>query len=96
MTEVSAITGRLQYGLSPGYGYSAIIVAWLAKLSPAGILVMSMLFGGLLVGGYAAQFIGVPAAAVNMLQGAMLFFWLAAEFFGSYRVIFRNRLQEAH
>ncbi len=95
MTEVSAITGRLQYGLSPGYGYSAIIVAWLAKLSPAGILVMSTLFGGLLVGGYAVQFIGVPAAAVNMLQGAMLFFWLAAEFFGSYRVVFRNRMQEA-
>ncbi len=93
MAEVSAITGRLQYGLSPGYGYSAIIVAWLAKLSPAGILVMSFLFGGLLVGGYAVQFIGVPAAAVNMLQGAMLFFWLAAEFFGSYRVSLRGRLQ---
>ena len=94
MTEVSAITGRLQYGLSPGYGYSAIIVAWLAKLSPAGILAMSVLFGGLLVGGYAVQFIGVPAAAVNMLQGAMLFFWLAAEFFGQYRVKLRGRLRE--
>jgi simple sugar transport system permease protein len=94
MTEVSAITGRLQYGLSPGYGYSAIIVAWLAKLSPAGILVMSFLFGGLLVGGYAVQFIGVPAAAVNMLQGAMLFFWLAAEFFGQYRVAIRGRMRE--
>ena len=55
---------------------------------------MSVLFGGLLVGGYAVQFIGVPAAAVNMLQGAMLFFWLAADFFGSYRVIFRGRPQE--
>lgn len=94
MAEVSAITGRLQYGLSPGYGYSAIIVAWLAKLSPAGILIMSFLFGGLLVGGYAVQFIGVPAAAVNMLQGAMLFFWLAAEFFGSYRVSLRSRFRE--
>lgn len=94
MTEVSAITGRLQYGLSPGYGYSAIIVAWLAKLSPAGILVMSFLFGGLLVGGYAVQVIGVPAAAVNMLQGAMLFFWLAAEFFGQYRVALRGRARE--
>lgn len=94
MTEVSAITGRLQYGLSPGYGYSAIIVAWLAKLSPAGILVMSFLFGGLLVGGYAVQVIGVPAAAVNMLQGAMLFFWLAAEFFGQYRVALRGRVRE--
>lgn len=96
MTEVSAITGRLQYGLSPGYGYSAIIVAWLAKLSPVGILAMSVLFGGLIVGGYAVQFIGVPAAAVNMLQGAMLFFWLAAEFFGRYRVALRGRMREVH
>ncbi|MCR4425545.1 MAG: ABC transporter permease [Firmicutes bacterium] len=86
MAEVSAIAGRMQKGLSPGYGYSAIIVAWLAKLSPWGIVVVSILFGGLLVGGYSAQFIGVSAASVNMLQGAMLFFVLAAEVMGRYRI----------
>jgi simple sugar transport system permease protein len=57
---------------------------------------MAFLFGGLLVGGYSVQFIGVPAAAVNMLQGAMLFFWLAAEFFGQYRVALRGRVREVH
>ena len=71
-------------------------MAWLAKLSPAGILVMSMLFGGLLVGGYAVQVIGVPAAAVNMSPGGhALLLACGEEFFGSYRVIFRNRMQEA-
>ena len=91
MSEVSAITGRLQHGLSPGYGYTAIIVAWLANLNPWGILVASVLFGGLLVGGYSVQFIGVPAAAVSMLQGAMLFFLLAADFAGRYRLTFSIR-----
>jgi len=86
MSEVSAIAGRLQHGLSPGYGYTAIIVACLARLNPWGIIIVSILFGGLLVGGYSAQFIGVPAAAVNMLQGAMLFFVLVAEFLGRYRL----------
>jgi len=85
MTEVSAIAGRLQRGLSPGYGYSAIIIAWLGKLNPVTIIVVSILFGALLVGGFSAQFIGVPAASVNMLQGSMLFFLLAAEFLGRYQ-----------
>lgn len=85
MTEVSAIAGRLQRGLSPGYGYSAIIIAWLGKLNPATIILVSILFGALLVGGFSAQFIGVPAASVNMLQGSMLFFLLGAECLGRYQ-----------
>ncbi|MEA4884314.1 MAG: ABC transporter permease [Clostridia bacterium] len=86
MAEVSAIAGRMTRQLSPGYGYSAIIVAWLAKLNPWAVVIVSVLFGGLLVGGYSAQFIGVSAASVNMLQGLMLFFVLAVEAAGRYRV----------
>jgi ABC-type uncharacterized transport system permease subunit len=86
MAEVSAIAGRMTRQLSPGYGYSAIIVAWLAKLNPYGVLLVSALFGGLLVGGYSAQFLGVSAASVNMLQGLMLFCVLATEALGRYRL----------
>lgn len=85
MAEVSAIAGRMTRQLSPGYGYSAIIVAWLAKLNPYGVLLVAALFGGLLVGGYSAQFLGVSAASVNMLQGLMLFCVLATEALGRYR-----------
>ncbi|HAI86978.1 MAG TPA: ABC transporter permease [Firmicutes bacterium] len=86
MAEISAIAGRMTRQLSPGYGYSAIIVAWLGKLNPWAVALVSVLFGGLLVGGYSAQVIGVTAASVNMLQGLMLFCVLATEALGRYRV----------
>ena len=41
MIEVSGIVGKLQPGISPGYGYTAIIVAWLARLHPAAIIVVA-------------------------------------------------------
>lgn len=84
MTEVSGITQRLQPNLSPGYGYSAIIVAWLARLNPFAIILVSFLFGGLMVGGYNMQTLGLPASVVSMLQGAILFFILGSEIFTRY------------
>ncbi|MEW6398467.1 MAG: ABC transporter permease [Bacillota bacterium] len=86
MCEVSGVIHRLQHQVSPGYGYSAIIVAWLGRLNPWAILVVAVLFGALLVGGYAVQLAGIPAAVAYMLQGAILFFVLAGEFFTRYRV----------
>ena len=86
MAEVSGIIGKLQHGISPGYGYTAIIVAWLSKLNPLAILIVSVLFGALQVGGYAVQIEGVPAAVATMLQGTILFFVLGGEVFTHYRV----------
>lgn len=86
MSEVSGIAGRLQHGLSPGYGYTAIIVAWLARLHPASLALVSFLFGGLLVGGYAIQLMGLPAATVNMLQGLILFFVLGGQILTDYNI----------
>lgn len=91
MTEVSGITQRLQHGISPGYGYSAIIIAWLSKLHPAIIIFVSILFGALLVGGYSIQTLGVSSAIVSMLQGAILFFVLGGEIFNTHTLRFRKR-----
>lgn len=87
MAEVSGIAGRLQHGLSPGYGYTAIIVAWLGRLNPLAIILVSFLFGGLQVGGYTVQTSGVPAATVSMLQGALLFFVLGGEVLNGNRIV---------
>lgn len=89
MCEVSGVTQRLMYGISPGYGYTAIIVAWLAKLNPWGLIVSSVLFGGLIVGGYSVQTIGLPASMSLMLQGSILFFLIAGEHVG--RIRFKKR-----
>ena len=86
MLEVAGICHRLQPGISPGYGYSGIIVAWLGRLNPLGITVMSLFLSGLLVGGFMMQVEGLPAGIVYMLQATILFFVLSGEFFGRYTI----------
>ncbi|MGE5380950.1 MAG: ABC transporter permease [Methylocystaceae bacterium] len=86
MVEASGITHRLQHTMSPGYGYTAIIIAWLSGLNALAILPVSFLFGALLVGGYSVQSSGIPFAIVSMLQGALLFFLVGGEVFSRYRI----------
>jgi simple sugar transport system permease protein len=86
MVEVSGLAHRLQPGFSPGYGYTAIIIAWLARLNPLSIILVAFLFGALQVGGYVVQTSGVSATTVAMLQGLILFFVLAGEAFLKYRL----------
>jgi ABC-type uncharacterized transport system permease subunit len=82
MSEVAGVVHRLQDRFSPGYGFTAIIVAWLAKLDPWGVVLVSFLFGGLLVGGKEIQPAGIP----QMLQGVILFVVVGAEVLVRYRV----------
>ncbi len=85
--EVTGISHRLQQGLSIGYGYTAIIVAWLAQLNPIAILFVSVLIAALLVGGDQVQMImGLPAAMGLVLQGMILFPMLAGALFTEYRL----------
>lgn len=79
MSEVTGIGHRLEPNLSPGYGYTAIIVAWLARLNPWGIGLVAILFGGLISSGFTMQRLGVSSGLVTLLQGAILFFVLASE-----------------
>lgn len=77
MIEVSTSFGRLRQGISPGYGYMAIVIAALAAADLLGTLVVAFLFGGFIVGGFALQGLGVPQAFVLLLQGIILFCALA-------------------
>ena len=86
MAEVSGIAHRLQHGLSPGYGYTAIIIAWLSRLNPFAVILVAFLFAGLQVGGYIVQTSGIPSSMVYMLQGLLLFFVLGGELLTGYRL----------
>ncbi|OXM87766.1 ABC transporter permease [Paenibacillus rigui] len=86
MSEVSGVAHRLMYGISPGYGYTAIIVACLGKLNPFGIILSSVLFGGMIVGGYSVQSLGLPSSMSMMIQGAVLFFLIGGEKVIRYRL----------
>jgi general nucleoside transport system permease protein len=77
--EVAGVIHRIQQGLSPGYGFTAIIVAWVARLHPGGIVLMAVLFAALLNGGFVIQTAGVPAAIAHMIQAVILLVVVASE-----------------
>ncbi len=89
--EVSANLNRLQPSIMVGYGYTAIVVAWLARLNPFYIGVASYLLAGLRVGVELIQLdLQVPAAFGGILEGLILLMVLAAGFFTRYRIRIRS------
>jgi general nucleoside transport system permease protein len=86
MVEMSVTFGQLQQGISPGYGYMAIVIAAIAGASLVGTLFVAFLFGGFVVGGFALQAAGVPQAFVLMLQGVILFCALAGARLAGWRI----------
>ncbi|MDQ7030562.1 MAG: ABC transporter permease [Ardenticatenia bacterium] len=88
MSEVAGVVHRLQERFSPGYGFTAIIIAWLAKLNPLAIVLVAYLFGGLLVGGDEIQ----PAGIAQMLQGTILFVVVGGEMLLQYRLRLERHL----
>jgi general nucleoside transport system permease protein len=85
--EVAGPIGQLTPSISPGYGFAAIIVAFLGRLHPVGILLASILISLLYLGGESMQVdIGLPVAAVGVFQGMLLFFLLACDLLIRYRV----------
>jgi ABC-type uncharacterized transport system permease subunit len=74
MGEVSGIHGRLRQGLSPGYGFTGFLIAWLAGGKPLGILLMAFLFAIITSAGDILQITqGLPYAVVNILLAMLLF-----------------------
>ncbi|RJQ49735.1 MAG: ABC transporter permease [Desulfobacteraceae bacterium] len=91
--EASANLNRLQPSIMVGYGYTAIVVAWLAQLNPFYIGLASYLLAGLRVGVELIQLdLQVPAAFGGILEGLVLLVVLIAGFFIRYRVRMRRRL----
>jgi simple sugar transport system permease protein len=87
MSEVAGIGHQLQRNLSPGYGYTAIIVAWLARLHPFGAVLVAFLLAALTVGGDQLQMtLGLPSAIAPLLQGTILFFLLGGDLLTRYRL----------
>lgn len=89
MIQATGNEGRLANDISAGLGFTAIITAWLAKLSAPMILVTSFLFAILLQGGsYLQVAMQIPASVAEVIQGIILFFVLASEFFTNYKIVY--------
>ncbi len=84
--ELTGVTYALYESLSPGYGYTAIAVALLARLHPLGVLGTAVLFGALQAGGNAMQRdAGVPIALVNVVEAVLILLVIAADRLQEYR-----------
>ncbi len=85
--EVAGPAGQISIDFNSGYGFTAIIVAFLGRLHPVGILLAGLLMALTYIGGEIAQSsLGLPAAAIQLFQGMLLFFLLAVDLLSNYRI----------
>ena len=85
--EVAGPAGQISIDFNVGYGFTAIIVAFLGRLHPIGILLAGLLMALTYIGGEAAQAsLGLPAAAIQAFQGMLLFFLLAFDVLTNFKV----------
>jgi len=90
--EVSGPSGQVNIDFASGYGFTAIIVAFLGRLHPVGILLAALLMALTYVGGDLAQGnLGLPSAAIQVFQGMLLFFLLALDLLTNYRVVLKKK-----
>lgn len=86
ISEVSGPVGQLLPSISPGYGFTAIIVAFLGRLHPVGIILAGLLMALTYLGGETAQInLGLPVAVTGVFQGMVLFYLLACDVLVNYR-----------
>jgi len=85
--EVAGPIGQLTPQLTPGYGFTAIIVAFLGRLNPLGIILAGLVMAVSYIGGENAQvYAQLPQAATGVFQGMLLFYLLASDFLVRYRM----------
>ncbi len=90
MSEITGVVHRLQERISTNYGFSGVIVAWLAKLNPFVVILVSVLFGALIVAGREIQ----PSGLSFMIQGTILFLVISSDVLLRYKISIRKRQEE--
>ena len=91
LAEVSGPIGLIYRDISPNYGFTAIIVAFLGRLHPLGIIFASLIIALTYLGAEDAQlFMQIPAAVGFLFQGLVLFYLLGADFLVKYKLEFKK------
>jgi ABC-type uncharacterized transport system permease subunit len=90
--EAAGPSGQITENFNVGYGFTAIIVAFLGRLNPIGILLAGLLMALTYIGGDVAKnSMGLPAAAIQAFQGMLLFFLLGVDLLTQYRLRWTKR-----
>jgi len=91
--QIASVIGKLQPAISPGYGFTAIIVAFLGRLNPIGIFIAGFVIALSYLGGEAIQSgLQVSSRMAQVLQGTLLFYVLACDSF----ILYRMRIVRSH
>jgi simple sugar transport system permease protein len=88
--QVGGIIHRVQADMPNNAGYTGIVIAYLAGLNPLVVVIVAILFGALQISAVAVQITGVPAQIATMIQGSIMLFVIAGEFFNRYKLIHIN------
>jgi simple sugar transport system permease protein len=89
--EVLGPIGQLTPSISPGYGFAAIIVAFVGRLHPVGVIFSSFIMALFYIGGELSQSrLGMPSAITGVFQGILLFSLLACDVLIHYRITYRS------
>ena len=90
---LSGPIGLLYRDISPNYGFTSIIVAFLGRLHPIGIIFASLVIALTYLGAEDAQlFMQIPAAVGFVFQGLVLFYLLGTELLVNFKIVFRKNL----
>ena len=88
--------GQLTAQISAGYGFAAIIVSFVGRLHPIGILASSLIMALFFLGGeQAQQQLNLPSSISKVFQGMLLYFLLASDLFIAYRLRWQSGLRRA-
>ena len=91
--EIAGPIQQLLPSVSPGYGFAAIIVAFIGRLHPLGTIFGALIMSLLYLGGELAQSrLGLPAAITGVFQGLLLFLLLACDTLIDYRLAWKKRV----
>ena len=89
--QVAGIIHRVQANLPNGAGYTGIVIAFLAGLNPLAVLLVGFFFGALQISAVAVQLTGVPSQIATMIQGSIMLFVVAGDFFNRYERVGKEK-----
>lgn len=95
LIQAAGVEHTLNDQMGNAMGYTAIVIAYMARMEPVAILIVSFLFSILLQGGaYMEISMQIPSATGDVIQGIILLFILGSEFFSRYRIIWEHKQKE--
>ena len=91
--QYAGVSHRIMEQMPNNAGYTGIVIAYLSRLNPLVIVIVSVLFAGLQNSSATVQVMGVPTQIATMIQGAVMIFVIAGDFFQRYKIVINREVK---